>query len=57
MTWDFATGQEVVRIEAVENDEVLGLIVEIPLSCPNAEWIAETICNAHNHIKRSDYAP
>ena len=48
MTWDYATGQEYVRIEEVEGDEVGELIVEIPLSLQNAERIAETICNAHN---------
>ena len=48
MIWDFATGQDYVRIEAVKGNKVIGLIAEIPLTCSEAEKIAETICLAHN---------
>lgn len=48
MIWDYATGQEFVRIEAVQDSEVIALIVEIPLECPGAEELAIDICNAHN---------
>lgn len=46
--WDYATGQKYVRIEAFDGDVVLWLVAEIPLTCPDAERIAEDICNAHN---------
>ncbi len=48
MIWDYATGQEYVRIEAVKGDEVISLIAEIPLTTSCAEKIAEMICLAHN---------
>lgn len=48
MTWDYAVGQEFVKIEAVEGGEVVCLIVEIPYDSENAQSIAEAICNAHN---------
>lgn len=48
MTWDYATGQEYVRIEGVEWDDVICLIAEIPLTASCAEKIAEMICIAHN---------
>jgi len=45
MIWDFAIGQEVIRIEVVQDGEVIALITELPLSCDRE---AEDICNAHN---------
>ncbi len=48
MTWDYAVGQEWIRIEEVDGDEVLGLIAEIPRCFGSAEIVAEAICNAHN---------
>jgi hypothetical protein len=52
MTWDYATGQEYVRIEAVSGSVVVDLIAEIPLILADAEKIAEQICNAHNKSLR-----
>ena len=50
--WDWATGPEYVQIEIVtgqDNDrEVLSVVASIPLDTPDAEGIAEAICNAHN---------
>jgi hypothetical protein len=46
--WDFATGQEYVAIQQFRGDELIKLIAEIPLSCLDAEKIAETICGEHN---------
>ena len=45
MTWDYAIGQEVIRIERVNDDGVVSLVAEIPLACA---YEAEAICNAHN---------
>lgn len=45
MIWDYAIGQEYIRIESVINDEVIDLIVELPL---HLEYEAETICRKHN---------
>lgn len=48
--WDFAAGQTHVQIETVTyGGDVVGIIAAIPLTCPDAEQIAEAICHAHNH--------
>ena len=46
--WDYATGKDFVEIEAVTADDVLYRVASIPRYLPNAEGIAEAICNAHN---------
>ena len=45
LTWDYAIGQESIRIETVSGDEVLNLIAELPIGQDAA---AIAICNAHN---------
>lgn len=51
MTWDFAIGQDSVRIEEVKGNEVIRLIAELPLAF---EAEAEALCNAHNATTNSE---
>lgn len=46
-TWDFAVGQQSIRLEVIKGDEVLSLIAELPLG-EQFEQIAECICHFHN---------
>jgi len=43
--WDYALGQESIRIEEVVGDEVVSLVAELPIGQDEA---AEALCNAHN---------
>lgn len=46
-TWDFAVGQQSIRLEVVKDNEVMSLIAELPLG-DSFEQIAECICHFHN---------